>query len=284
MVIAVETSSRVEALLPEIRRSGILFTQLILGESGEAAVLTFDREIKLAQDFTEDPDKIEEALRNLAPGADDVRLSDAIARALMLLQRRPEGRRKVVVVISEARDSGSGNTPGFVLRGAQQLGISVYTVALSSLRSLFSRPNEGVKSPFPPGVMARPMPSNQPPTPDAVANVGAANVDLLPLIAELVSYTKTWLGGNPLALYATGTGAEDFSSGGKEELEQALGRIGRELRNQYLLTYRPNNLQDPGFHYIQALVARPSLQVRTRPGYMFTRSSRRSPAAPSPGP
>jgi hypothetical protein len=39
IAILVETSSRVASLLPEVRNTGILFTQLIVGETGEAAVV-----------------------------------------------------------------------------------------------------------------------------------------------------------------------------------------------------------------------------------------------------
>ncbi|MBI3934182.1 MAG: VWA domain-containing protein [Acidobacteria bacterium] len=281
MVVVVETSNRVQDQLADIGRTGILFTQLILGESGEAAVITFDREIKVAQDFTESAELVEGALKNLKPGGEDVRLSDALTRAMYLLQRRPKDRRKVIVALSEARDSGSSNTPGFVLRGAQQLGISIYTVGLSSLKSMFARPgSQAGSSPFPPGVAARPTPSNTPPIPSTQTNIGAANLDMLPIIEELVSYTKGWLGGNPLSLYAQGTGAQEFSGGG-DDVEQALGRIGRELRNQYLLTYRPNNLDKPAFHGIQVTVSPPGLRVRTRPGYMYGGSSRSGGAPPS---
>ncbi|OFW27141.1 MAG: hypothetical protein A3H27_10020 [Acidobacteria bacterium RIFCSPLOWO2_02_FULL_59_13] len=278
LVIVVQTSSRVATQLPEVRKAGILFTQLILGETGEAAVLAFDNNVKLVQDFTDDHELVEAALAKLSPGGEQVRLSDAIARAVFLLQQRAEGRRKVVIAISEARDQGSGNSQGLVLRGAQQLGVSVYTVGLGSLKSLLSRPaGEGVSSPFPPGVAARPLPANQPPTPDAQTNWGAANVNLLELITELVSSTKSWLGGNPLTLFATGTGGQDFSSGDQAALERALDRIGRELRNQYLLTYRPNNLDSPGFHPIRVTVSRPNLTVRAKPGYLFTRPNRKAP-------
>ena len=286
MVVVVETSSRIQSQLAEVGRTGILFTQLIMGESGEAAVITFDREIKLAQDFTENADLVEGALKNLKAGGGDVRLSDALSRAMYLLQRRPKERRKVIVVLSEARDNGSSNTPGFVLRSAQQLGISIYTVGLSSLNSMFARPgSQAGSSPFPPGVAARPTPSNTPPIPSTQTNIGAANLDMLPIIEELVSYTKGVLGGNPLTFFAQGTGAVEFSGGG-DDVEQALGRIGRELRNQYLLTYRPNNLDKPEFHGIQVILSRPGLRVRTRPGYMYAGLHRpggaASPSEPAP--
>ncbi|MBI4458564.1 MAG: VWA domain-containing protein [Acidobacteria bacterium] len=283
LAILVETSSRVESLLPEVRRSGILFTQLILGESGEAAVITFDSEVRLAQDFTSDADKIEKTLNSLKSGGNAVRMSDALARAVSLLQQRPPGRRKVAVVISEARDQGSGSSQGLVLRGAQQLGISMYAIGLSTFRAMLSKPLEGPSSPFPPGVAARPMPANQPPTPDAQSGAGAANVNLLEIVAELVRSTRSWIGVDPLSLYAAGTGGMHFSPKGAAELETALARIGRELHNQYLLTYRPNNLDGAGFHSIRVMVSRPSLQVRHRPGYMFTRTRFRGvPTEPPP--
>lgn len=280
IAIVVETSSRVASLLPEVRDMGILFTQLIVGATGEAAVITFDNEVKLQQDFTGDPELVEAAFKNLKAGGNAVRLSDAVARGLFLLQRRSKDRRKVIVVMSEARDQGSSNSHGAVLRSAQQLGISVYTVGLSSIRGMLSRAGEGTSSPFPPGVQARPMPANQPPTPDAQTNWGAANMNVLALVQELVSGAKNIIQGNPLSVYAAGTGGEDYSSGGKEQMEKALGRIGQELRNQYVLSYRPNNLDEPGFHAIQISVNRPNVEVRTRLGYVFAKPL--SSKAPSP--
>lgn len=281
IAIVVETSSRVASLLPEVRNTGILFTQLIVGETGEAAVISFDNELKLLQDFTGNQELVEAAFKNLKAGGDSARLSDAVARGLLLLQRRGKDRRKVIVVISEARDQGSNNSHGAVLRSAQQLGISVYTVGLNSVRGMLGRAGEGTTSPFPPGVQARPMPANQPPTPDAQTNWGAANMNVLALITELVSGAKNLVAGNPLAVYAAATGGEDFPSGGKEEMENALGRIGQELRNQYILTYRPNNLDEPGFHAIRIAVSRPSVDVRTRLGYVFAKPLPRSTAPPT---
>jgi VWFA-related protein len=285
LAVVVQTSSRVEKALEEIKRSGILLTQLILGETGEAAIITFDKDVRVAQDFTSDPGRIEAALKGIKAGSDQVRLSDALSRALAMLQRRGEGRRKVALVLSEARDSGSSNTAGFVLRGAQQMGISVYAVTLDSLRGMLKRSEtEGPSGPYPAGVIWRPGPANAPPTPDTQIPVGTANINMLPMIEELVSYAKNLLGGNPMKFYAQGSGADDFSSNSLESLEKAITRIGQELRNQYMLTYRPNNLDKPAFHHIVVTATRPGerLTVRTRPGYMFTAGKGVVGAAPPP--
>ena len=280
LAVLLETSSRVESVIPEIRSMGILLTQLILGETGEATVLTFDREVRIAQGFTQNAEDVESAIRAISPGGDQARLTDAMARAVSLLQRRPQGRRKIIIAISEARDHGSSAHQGFVLRGAQQLGISVYTVGLSTWKGVSQRLNS-VSSPFPPGVVARPMPGSQPPIPDAQTNWGAVNVNMLEIITELVTSTRSFLGANPLKLYSAGTGGMDFSSSDKARMEQALAQIGRELRSQYMLSYRPNNLERPGFHTIEVRVSRPDVKTRTRPGYMFTRPTRK--ASPSQG-
>ena len=283
LAVVIETSSRVQPLLPQLRGAGILVTQLILGESGEAAVLSFDREVKILQDFTQSPDQIEAALRNLSTGPNQARLSDAVARAIFLLQQRPRGRRRVILVVSEARDQGSTNRLGNVLRGAQQLGISVYTVGLSTMKEVLDRP--GPSSPYPPGVINRPIPGGQLPTPDSQSNINVANVNLLAIITDLVNGARNVVGGSPLAIYATGTGAADFPSDNKAKFEKALSRIGEELRNQYVLTYRPSNLTDLGFHSIQVTVARRDLETRFRPGYVMALPAPRSsspPQEPSP--
>ena len=277
MVIAVETSSRVESAIPEISRAGILFTQLVIGETSEAAIITFDDEIKMVQEFTGNSNLIENAFRSLKPAGEDVRLSDAISYATTLLQRRRDNRRKVIVVMSEARNIGSSNSPGLVLRNAQQLGISIYTVGLSATQGLLDRAGNRASPPFPAGVEARPQPANHPPTPDAQTRPADANVSMLPIIEELVSFSKNVLGANPLSFFAQGTGAREFSAVG-DGMEQAISKIGRELRSQYLLAYRPNNLDEPGFHHIRVTVSQSNLRVRTLPGYMFTRPSASAPS------
>ncbi len=286
VAIVAETSSRIQTLLPDLRKAGILITDLILGESGEAAVLTFDREVKIVQDFTQDAEKIESAMKKLSAGPEQTHLSDAVARAMYLLQQRPRERRKVIIVLSEARDQGSKNKFGMVLRSAQQLGISVYTVGLSTLKAFLGTPaGQNVpSSPYPPGVVTRPTMGGSLPTPDAQMGVGAMNVNVLEIISDLVTYAKSVIIGNPLTVFAAGTGGADFSTDNREKIERALTRIGTELRNQYVLTYRPNDLDTFGFHTIQVSLGRRDLEARYRPGYVLAPQIQAKPTTPASQP
>src|SRR5260370_6330504 len=65
MVILIETSSRIEPLLPEMRKTGIIFTQTVMGPTGEAAVVGFNDSVDKLQDFTTNGDLIENSIAHL---------------------------------------------------------------------------------------------------------------------------------------------------------------------------------------------------------------------------
>ncbi len=55
VVIVMETSSRIQALLPALRKTGVLFTETVVGENGDAAVIGYDDQVNHLQDFTGGP-------------------------------------------------------------------------------------------------------------------------------------------------------------------------------------------------------------------------------------
>ena len=46
-----------------------------------------------------------------------------------------------------------------------------------------------------------------------------------------------------------------------------MSAIGRELHNQYMISYNPSNKEEGGLHTLRVEVTRPGLEVRTRGGY-----------------
>src|SRR5213594_3594246 len=113
MVILFETSSRIEPLLPEVRKTGILFTQTVMGPTGEAAVVGFNDAVDKLQDFTTSADLIENTITHLKLGTSGSKLYDAMAVGVEMLSSRPQataekpGRRRVLLILSEAMDDGS---------------------------------------------------------------------------------------------------------------------------------------------------------------------------------
>src|ERR1700730_12950049 len=107
LVVVVQTSSNSGAVIDKLGGSGILFTQLLAADAGETAVISFSDEVKVHQDFTGNPDLVIRALRILRKEGGDAHMLDALREALLMLERRPAGRRRIILMVAEKRDRGS---------------------------------------------------------------------------------------------------------------------------------------------------------------------------------
>src|SRR6202012_634788 len=107
IVVVIETSSRVDTILQQVKHLGTLIGPVMLGGQGqsEAAVLGFDSRLTTLQDFTNDPDKVKAAIEKVHSGASGNRMIDGVDRAVYMLRRRPAGNRKIILLVSESRDS-----------------------------------------------------------------------------------------------------------------------------------------------------------------------------------
>ena len=268
LVLCVQSSARVEGLLPKIKKTGILYSELVLGENGEAALIHFDHRVEVLQEFTKDSDKLKQALQNIRLGSDATRMADAVWRAIRLLRTRPDNHRKVIVLVSESRDNGSETDLGEALRDAQLNNLLIYSIQLSTVKGRLTRNTEPRRDVFPPGVSARPTLPGVVNTPTSQAQSRVQAVpNVLPMIVEAVRGVKNLLFNDPLQLLTEGTGGKRLSPLTAEGMEESITRIGEELRSQYLLSYRPNNLHTGGFHEIRVEVTMDGLRTRTRPGY-----------------
>ncbi|HEX2714039.1 MAG TPA: VWA domain-containing protein [Candidatus Acidoferrales bacterium] len=268
VVLVVETSSRIESLLPAVRRTGILFTQIVLGPTGEAAVLGFNDSVDKLLPFSSDADEIEKSVSSLRLGTSGARLYDALSEAVGLLRNRPSSRRRVIVAVSEAVDSGSETKLGQVLREAQLANVTIYAVGLSTTAAeLRNPPKQSGPHPIsPPGTFTLPPMSGTPQTP-TTEQLRYGNIDLLALVVWMVQRAANAVGQNSLELAAVATGGLSLSTFRDRSIEKALDQIGGELHAQYLLSYRPAGTDPSGYHEIKVEVTRPGVKVRSRPGY-----------------
>ena len=107
VVLVVETSSRIEALLPAVKKTGIVFTQTVMAKSGDAAVIGFDDSVELLAKFTNDADRIQNVIEHIKEGTSGALLYDAMMRGITLLDEQPPARRRILLVMAEARDRGA---------------------------------------------------------------------------------------------------------------------------------------------------------------------------------
>jgi VWFA-related protein len=273
LVILVETSSRIAAFLPQMRKSGILFTQTVMGADAEAAVVGFNDSVDKLQDFTSNPDQIDSTINHLKAGTSGNKLYDAMALGVEMLSGRPQpsadqpGRRRVIFLMSEATDIGSGSKFGEVLRQAQLSNVTIYSVGLSTTRAeLQAAPRDTTPHPTPPGTFGAPP---FPGTPQGLESDSAryGSGDLTQAIAWVVKNVADKIKGNPLELASAGTGGAHLPTFKDRSIETAIDEIGGELHSQYSVSYTPTGTNDTGYHEIKVAVDGKNLKVRARPGY-----------------
>ncbi|HVO57041.1 MAG TPA: VWA domain-containing protein [Dongiaceae bacterium] len=279
LVVVVETSTRIDPMLPQVRKAGILVTEQVMGPEAEAAVIGFDETVTRLRGFTRSHDDIESALAGLQTREAGTRLFDAMSEGVELLSGRRRGTkenpmpgRRVLLVIAEALDSGSETMLGEVLRRAQQENITIFAVGLSTTRAeLQAKPRDNAPvSPTPPGINGVPPPPGTVPTTSGTN----AGIDLLALAQVLVEQSKSQATKHSLDVGAAATGGAYYSTFKGRSIESAIDEIGGELHSQYVMSYtpepRPEEDRDFGYHHIAvSLVPEKAkgMKVTTRPGY-----------------
>jgi VWFA-related protein len=280
LVVVVETSSRIGPILPQIRKTGILITQTVTGPTGEGAVVGFDGEVKTLLDFTNSSDAMEKTVGELREGSEGSKLFDAMSRAVAMLSGRPEvsetdlGKRRVMLVIGEAHDSGSEEKLGEVLRRAQLANITIYAVGISGMKADLKRKPEDKEPPraTPEGTFGMPPPPGTvqtPTTEQQAAEAGSPLAAAVALAVWTVMHAKDKVTAHQLEIAAAATGGEHVSAWKNRTLEKVIDEMGGELHSQYTLSYSPSGDVSDGYHEINVTVDRKDLTVRARPGYFI---------------
>jgi VWFA-related protein len=280
VVILVETSSRVDSFLPQLQKTGILFTEQVMGPDAEAAVVGFDSSLNTLQGFTRSHDAIEAAFSGLKTGDSGVCLFDAMSAGVEMLsfRRKPTKEtsvpgRRVLLILSEALDTGSDSRLGEVLRRAQLENVTIFSIGLSTTRAeLNAKPRDNAPVPItPPGTYGMPGPPGTVPTPGAGNNPG---FDLIALAQVLVEHTKSAATKRSLEVGAVATGGGYYPTYKGRSIESAIDEIGGELHSQYMISYEPKSRsgdgQDFGYHQISVSLVADKAQgkkITTRPGY-----------------
>lgn len=273
LLILIETSSRIAPLMPQVQKGGILLTETVMGSDGEAAVIGFNNSIDKLQDFTTNHDLVQNAVNKLKVGTDGAKLYDAMAIGVEMLSGRPlptadaPGRRRVMLILSEATDAGSETRLGAVLRQAQLSNVTIYSVGLSTTLAELKTPPKEVGHPsHPPGTFPQPPIPGSVQTPETEATRYGSG-DLMQAVIWAVQHVKDTVRANPLELATAGTGGAHVPTFKNHSIENAIDEIGGELHSQYSLSYTPVGTGDTGYHEIKVTVDKNGLKVRNRPGY-----------------
>lgn len=246
---------------------GLMLETFVNLPGSEMALVSFDSDVKLRQDFTSDISKVTKSLDALPGGNGGAAVLDAVQFSLNLLKRQPENHRKVLVVISKQRDDDSKDeTVQETVRQIIASNVEVYMVAYppdfeSGARTVAKLlgPSQTLSSPGP-GLAGSPGNSS-------VNTIGS--LDILGLISLLRSAGHDAESNVP-QLIANLTGGEYVLFQNRNGLDEALGLLANHAHNRYQLSFTVKN-PTPGPHKLEVYVrSAGSLQISARAGYLPT--------------
>jgi VWFA-related protein len=265
LVVAVETSSNSGAVIDKLGGSGILFTQLLAADAGETAVISFSDRVRVHQEFTSDPDRVIRSLRMLRKEGGNARMLDAMRQALLMLERRPAGRRRIILMIAERRDRSSTAKLPEVMERVQRLNATVYWLTYSPFLEPFTVKPKTAEDLKPEAERIKIKQCDLCPPPDDTpvpADLGPGSLSYG--ISELIRLHQPDLS----RLFTNTTGGRTLGFLKKNALEQAIQLVSEEVHRQYILSFEPKGGEPGKFHAIRIAVKnRPELQVKTREGY-----------------
>lgn len=269
LVILVQTNDAVAGLFDQVRPLGPVFSDLLLGPGGKAAVITYDNLIRVGKDFGEDSGRLDATLGAIKAQGTKARLNDALERACVMFEKRPKGERRIIVAFSDGSDSGSETSKEEVVRQATNDEITIYGLRFNPAEALLlKKPNPPQQSPLNNNV-ALPLPPNTPATPTTSANVYDTPIPIVPIIVATGETIRSTVASSLLEFYSGYTGGVFYSHWTKKAIQDQLSKVANEIHSQYELAYVPDNLGEMGFHRIEVRVQRPNVKVRTRAGYFY---------------
>jgi VWFA-related protein len=132
LIVVVQTGRRATREFSRITGLSSMLDPVLSDPNNEAAIVFFDTQLNLARDFTNNDDAIETDLKSPPSGDGGAAILDAVAYSVRLLARRPEGRQRVLLLISETRDHGSRFSEiDNVVRLVGETNTSVYALPFS---------------------------------------------------------------------------------------------------------------------------------------------------------
>jgi VWFA-related protein len=230
LVVAIQTGRRAWREFGRVQGLSSMLAPILDQPDTQIAVLTFDSRLNLAQDFTSDGTQLANRLHSLPAGDHGAAILDAVQYSVRLLNKAPEARQKVLLLISETRDHGShfakiDDVVALIGNG----NTTVYTLVFSPTISNILDTERG---------------NNQ--------DEMNATVDLIALLAHARAAMKR---NTPKAI-ASQTGGEYERFESRKRFETGMMDFTNHLRNRYVLSFEPKNPR-PGLHQIRVRLKDP---------------------------
>ncbi len=233
LLIAVQCGRRAKREFARMRGLPSMLEPVLSQSDTQTALLFFDSKLNLVHDFTRNSDIIESDLKDLEAGDNGAAILDAVAYSVKLLNQQPEGRQRVLLLISENRDHGSRFAKlDDVVKLIGVVNVAVYALPFSPSLSQVLDTERG---------------SNRDETFwGAPPDVQGVFLMALAAMKKNASQAIASMSGGEYELFAS-----------RKSFETKMNSFSNHLHNRYLLSFAPKSPR-PGLHQIRVLLKDPA--------------------------
>ena len=236
LVIAIQSGR--SALFEFQRMKGIsaMLDQIVSQPQVQTAIVVFDNNVELAQDFSFESAGTEEYLRSMMEGPrrnmeegdrDGAAIYDAVRYSVSLLKKQPEDSRRILLLISETRDHGSHAVSlDDTIRAISESNTVMYALAFSPTASTAMDTLRGEW--------------------DARTDPAGWNLDIL----RLMKMARQAMRKNAAKSVASMTGGEYELFTSQKSFERLMTEFANHLHSRYLLRFEPKK-PHPGLHEVR---------------------------------
>jgi VWFA-related protein len=191
--------------------------------TARVAVVEFDSQVNLTRNFTKDASLVSDDLKNLQPGDEGASILDAISYSVDLLKSEPEGRLRILLLISETRDHGSHVKVEDAVAAIGQSNAVMYALAFSPALSNILDTGRGTNK-----------------------NEMQEGVNILDLAYRLAQAMRK----NIPSTIASMTGGEYELFATRKKFEVRMNDFTNHIHSRYLLSFSPKSPHS-GLHQIR---------------------------------
>jgi VWFA-related protein len=260
VALLLDTSASTQFHLDEIKTAAIAFAKQLRPQD-RVLVVTFNSEVLLLTEATNDLDLMEAAIEAYANTGTSTRLYDAVDLTIQERLNRIKGR-KAIVLFTDGVDTASQQaTYKSTLNRVEELDALIYPIQYDTTDYLQAMQGGGgltvtttQRGPF--GITTSKRTYNVPLNGGApLPGTTRADYDRADQYLQALAYR---------------TGGRLFQANDTKQLADAFSRIAEELRRQYTLGYYPEsaNIADGERRQIRVRVLQPNLAVKARDSYV----------------
>ena len=231
LAIVVQRGRRANYEFPRIPGLSAMLDPMVAEGRVRVAIIEFDSQAELVQDFSSNSEQTAQTLKELQPGNDGAAILDAVDYSVKLLEKAPKEQQRVLLLISETRDHGSHEAKvEDVVAEIGQSNTAVYALAFSPSRSNVLDTMRGNNM------------DEMHPSPDLLA----------PLMMAAAAMKK-----NTPQTVASMTGGEYELFATRKNFEARMIDFTNHVHSRYVLSIEPKS-PHPGLHQLQVRLRDPA--------------------------